>query len=85
LGIATDAGAQRDLRAAGCLPAGYVNGQKARFALMVVLVAALTEDDLRAVGPRIGGGQSNGRTSPSATKPGASYSKATSGGSTIST
>jgi L-asparaginase len=35
------AGAQRDLRAAGCLPAGYLNSQKARIGLMVVLGAGL--------------------------------------------
>ena len=39
-------GAQRDLRAAGCLPAGYLNGQKARIGLMVVLGAGLEEGTL---------------------------------------
>ena len=48
-------GAQRDLRAAGCLPAGYLNGQKARIALMVVLGAGLTGNVLRTAWARIGG------------------------------
>ena len=48
-------GAQRDLRAAGCLPAGYLNGQKARIALMVVLGAGLTGNALRTAWARIGG------------------------------
>jgi len=48
-------GAQRDLRAAGCLPAGYLNGQKARIALMVVLGAGLTGNALCTAWARIGG------------------------------
>lgn len=42
-------GAQGHLRRLGCLPAGYLNGQKARIALMVVLGAGLTGEDLRDV------------------------------------
>ena len=34
-------GGQRDLRAAGCMPAGCLNGQKARVALMVLLGAGM--------------------------------------------
>ena len=49
------AGAQRDLRAMGCLPAGYLNGQKARIGLMVVLGAGLRGDELRAVWTHIAG------------------------------
>jgi len=49
------AGAQRDLRAMGCLPAGYLNGQKARIGLMIALGAGLKGDELRAAWTRITG------------------------------
>ena len=49
------AGAQRDLRALGCLPAGVLNGPKARIGLMVVLGAGLQGDELSAAWARIGG------------------------------
>jgi len=41
-------GAQSSLRALGCLPAGCLNGQKARIALMVVLGAGLERSVLEA-------------------------------------
>ena len=47
------AGAQRDLRSAGCLPAGCLNGQKARMALMVILGAGLEESALWSAWQRI--------------------------------
>jgi len=47
------AGAQRDLRSSGCLPAGCLNGQKARVALMVVLGAELEKSALWPAWQRI--------------------------------
>jgi len=47
------AGAQRDLRSAGCFPAGCLNGQKSRIALMVVLGAGLKESALWSAWQRI--------------------------------
>ncbi|MDH7485424.1 MAG: asparaginase [Anaerolineae bacterium] len=49
------AGAQRDLRAMGCLPAGVLNGLKARIGLMVLLGAGLEGDALRAAWAQIAG------------------------------
>ena len=49
------AGAQRDLRALGCLPAGVLNGPKARIALMVVLGAVLEGNALHAVWAQVAG------------------------------
>jgi len=49
------AGAQRDLRAMGCLPAGYLNGPKARIGLMIVLGAGLEGEELRTAWTRITG------------------------------
>jgi L-asparaginase len=46
-------GAQRDLRSAGCLPAGCFNGQKARIALMVALGAGLEGSALLSSWKRI--------------------------------
>jgi len=58
------AGAQRDLRSAGCFPAGCLNGQKARIALMVVLGAGLEKPALWPAWQRIaevgGGGPTAG-------------------------
>jgi L-asparaginase len=46
-------GAQASLRSMGCLPAGCLNGQKARIALMVALGAGLKGPDLEAAWQQI--------------------------------
>jgi len=49
------AGATRDLRALGCVPAGFLNGPKARIALMAILGYAADGHDWRALWPLVSG------------------------------